>query len=111
MNANIALVDVSDHPPVFCMLDRQTSKYKRAFYFRDCSNFDVDQYIRDVDVVDWINVCNESNEIHEEAANCISILKQIADKYAPMKKTSQSKRRQLAKLWLIRSVLTSIKHG
>ena len=54
----------------------------------------MDQYIRDVDAVDWINVCNESNDIHEEAANCISILKQIADKHAPMKKASQSKRRQ-----------------
>ena len=44
------------------MLNRQISKYKRAFYFRqDYSNFDVDQYIRDVDDVDWINVCNESN--------------------------------------------------
>ena len=37
----------------------------------------------DVDAVDWINVCNESNDIHEEAANCISILKQIGDKHAP----------------------------
>ena len=37
----------------------------------------------DVDAVDWINVCNESNDIHEEAANCISILKQIEDKHAP----------------------------
>ena len=60
------------------MLDRQISRYKRAFYFRDYSSFDVDQYITDVDAVDWINVCNESYDIHEEAANCISILKQIA---------------------------------
>ena len=40
----------------------------------------------DVDAVDWIDVCNESNDIHEKAANCISILKKIADKYAPVKK-------------------------
>ena len=83
VDASIVLVDVSHFLPVFCMLDRQISYYKRAFYFRDYSKFDVDQYIRDVDAVDWINVCNESNDIHEEAANCISILKQIGDKHAP----------------------------
>ena len=105
MNAGIALVDISDHLPVFSMLDRQTSRYKRAFYFRDYINFDVDRYIRDVDAVDWIN---ESNGTHEEAANCTSTLKQIADKHAPIKKASQSKRRQLAKLWLTKGVLISV---
>ena len=52
----------------------------------------MDQYIRDVDAVDWINFSNESNNIHEETANCISILKQIADKHAPIKKASQRKK-------------------
>lgn len=40
----------------------------------------------DVDAVDCINVCDESNDFHEEAANCVSILKQFADKHAPVKK-------------------------
>ena len=73
------------------MLDRHISRYKRTL-FRDYSNFDVDQYIRDVDAVDWFNVSNEYNNIHEETANCISILKQIADKHAPIKKASQRKK-------------------
>ena len=47
--------------PWFCILDRQISRCRRASYFRDYSNFDVDQYIKDVDAVDWISVCNESN--------------------------------------------------
>lgn len=64
----------------------------------------------DVNAVDWINVCDKSNDIHEEEANCISILNQIADKHAPVKKASQNKRRQLAKPWLTRGVLTSVKH-
>ena len=73
VGAGIALVDILDHLPVFCILDRQISRFRRVSYFRDYSNFDVDQYIRDVDAVDWISVCNESNDIHEEATNCISI--------------------------------------
>ena len=76
----------------------------------DYSKFDVDQYIRDVGAVDWINVCNEANDFHEEAAHCISILKQIADKHAPIKQASQSKRRQLAKPWLAKGVLNSVKY-
>ena len=68
------------------VLDRQISRYKRAFYFRDYDNFDVDQYVRDVDTVDLINVYNESNDIHEEAVNCMSILKQNANKHAHIKK-------------------------
>ena len=49
--------------PVFCVLDRQISTFRRASYFRD---------YRNIDAVDWISVCNESNDIHEEATNCIS---------------------------------------
>ena len=60
----------------------------------------MEQYTRDVDAVDWIDVCTESSDIHEQAANCVSILKRIADKHAAIKKASQSKRRQLAKPWL-----------
>ena len=110
VDAGVVLVDISDHLPVFCLLDRQIPRCKRALYFRDYSKFDVDQYIKDVNAVDWMNVCNESNDIHEEAANCISILKQIADKHVPIKHASQSKRRQLAKPWLTRGVLISVKH-
>ena len=64
------------------VLDRQISRYKRAFYFRDYDNFDVDQYVRDVDRVDLINVYNESIDIHEEAV----ILKQNGSKNAHIKK-------------------------
>ena len=67
------------------VLDRQISRYKRAFYFRDYDNFDVDQYVRDVDTVDLINVYIESIDIHEEAVNCMSILKN-GNKNAHIKK-------------------------
>ena len=46
----------------------------------------MDQYVRDVDTVDLINVYNESIDIHEEAVNCMSILKQNRNKNAHIKK-------------------------
>ena len=46
----------------------------------------MDQYVRDVDTVDLINVYNESNDIHEEAANCINMLNRNANKHAHIKK-------------------------
>ena len=66
--------------------------------------------IGDVDAVDCINVSDESNDFHEEAANCLSILEQITYKHSPVKKASQNKRRQLAKPWLTKGVFTSVKH-
>ena len=70
------------------VLDRQISRYKRAFYFRDYDNFDVDQYVRDVDTVDLISVYNESIDIHKETVNSMSILKQNGNKNAHIKNQS-----------------------
>ena len=61
-------------------------KVSESILFRYYNNFDVDQYVRDVDTVDLINVYNESNDIHEEAANCISMLNRNANKHAHIKK-------------------------
>ena len=61
-------------------------KVSESILFRYYNNFDVDQYVRDVDTVDLINVYNESNDIHEEAASCISMLNRNANKHAHIKK-------------------------
>ena len=78
------LVNVSD--PSITSAWLINIKVSESILFRDYNNFDVDQYVRDVDTVDLINVYNESNDIHEEAANFISILKQNANKHAHIKK-------------------------
>ena len=78
------LVNVSD--PSITSAWSINIKVSESILFRDYKNFDVDQYVRDVDTVDWMNVYNESNDIHEEAANCISMLNRNANKHAHIKK-------------------------
>ena len=74
------LVNVSD--PSITSAWSINIKVSESILFHDYKNFDVDQYVRDVDTVDLINVYNESNDIHEEAANCISMLNRNANKHA-----------------------------
>ena len=79
------LVNVSD--PSITSAWSINIKVSESILFRYYNNFDVDQYVRDVDTVDLINVYNESNDIHEEAANCIlSMLNRNAKKHAHIKK-------------------------
>lgn len=40
--------------------------------FRDYSNFDVDKYIRDTDIVDLSQIFSESSDIHQQTANCLN---------------------------------------
>ena len=70
------LVNVSD--PSITSAWSINIKVSESILFRYYNNFDVDQYVRDVDTVDLINVYNESNDIHEEAANCINMLNRNA---------------------------------
>lgn len=79
------------HQCFVCMIDKYKGKREHSIF---------------VIIATLINVCNESNDIREEAPNCISILKQATDKHAPIKKASQSKRRQLAKPWFTKGLLT-----
>ena len=78
------LVNVSD--PSITSAWSINIKVSESILFRDYKNFDVDQYVRDVGTVDLINVYNESNDIHKEAANCISMLNRNANKHAHIKK-------------------------
>ena len=78
------LVNVSD--PSITSAWSINIKVSESILFRYYKNFDVDQYVRDVDTVDLINVYNESNDIHEEATNCISMLNRNANKHAHIKK-------------------------
>ena len=77
------LVNVSD--PSITSAWSINIKVSESILFRDYKNFDVDQYVRGVDTVDLINVYNESNDIHEKAANCISMLNRNANKHAHIK--------------------------
>lgn len=110
MISRIATIDISDHLPIFCIVDRPVQKQKFKRYFRDYRQFDSELYLQDIKAIDWNSIYVESNDLNEIAAKSISTLQLIVDKYAPRKQISQSKQKQFSKPWITNGVLKSIKN-
>ena len=107
--SGIALADISDHLPVFCICDAPTSKNKQITYFRDYSNFRKEQYLADISQINWPDSYSNSTDLHEITYACINKVKDIVNKHAPLKRATNSKMRQLNKPWLTQGLLKSIK--
>ena len=107
--SGIALADISDHLPVFCICDAPTSKNKQITYFRDYSNFRKEQYLADISQINWPDLYSNSTDLHEITYACINKVKDIVNKHAPLKRATNSKMKQLNKPWLTQGLLKSIK--
>ena len=75
--------------------------------YRDFSKFNNAAFIEDLNQINFVNLV--SSDVNERILNVINILQKITDKHAPIKKTPQSKRRQLKKPWITAGILKSIK--
>ena len=51
--SGILTIDISDHLPVFCMVDIKLKMQNHEMYFRDYSTFNADSYLHDVYAIDW----------------------------------------------------------
>ena len=107
--SGIALADISDHLPVFCICDAPTSKNKQITYFRDYSNFRKEQYLADISQINWPDLYSNSTDLHEITYACINKVKDIVNRHAPLKRATNSKMKQLNKPWLTQGLLKSIK--
>ena len=55
LTSGIVTVDISDHLPVFCMVDTPLKKQNRQnMYARDYSKFNTESYLNDIHTIDWI---------------------------------------------------------
>jgi len=59
--SGILTVDISDHLPVFCMVDIKLKKQNHQMCFRDYSTFNTDSYFHDVYAIDWNAVTWQSS--------------------------------------------------
>ena len=59
--------------------------------------------------IDWEAIYNGANDLHDLTSDCIQSIKEVINKHAPLKKASLSKMKQLAKPWISKGLLTSIK--
>ena len=57
----ILTFDISDHPPVFCILDAKIPRNHNDIYFRhDCRNFNEKSYRNDLTSIDWDSILESS---------------------------------------------------
>ena len=110
MISGIATIDISDHPPTFCIADMPLQKQKLKRYYRDYRRFDSELYLQDIKAIDWNSIYIESNDLNDIAAKTISTLQLIVNKHAPRKQISQSKQKQFSQPWITEGILKSIKN-
>ena len=72
LTSGIVTVDISDHLPVFCMVDTPLKKQNRQnTYFRDYSKFNTESYLHDIHTIDWNAITEQCNDLHEVTARTI----------------------------------------
>ena len=98
LTSGIATVDISDHLPVFCLVDTPLKKQtKQNMYFRDYSKFNTESYLHDIHSIDWNAIADQCNHLHEVTARTIDAIELIVEKHAPKIKLSRNQQRLLKK--------------
>ena len=105
----IALFDISDHLPVFCVTNTSVKRCQERMYYRDYSHFKKESYLNDFRQINWNEIiyCNNINQYTE---NVINTINEITNRHAPVKEVSRSKAKQLLKPWITNGILKSIKN-
>ena len=96
------------HDYIFCYVCYRRFILEKI-YFRDYSSFNKELYLADMQAIDWETIYNCANDLHDLTHDCIQSIKEVINKHAPLKKASLSKMKQLAKPWISKGLLTSIK--
>lgn len=68
--AGICLADIMDHLPIFCSINKGLTIHNDAKYYRDFSKFRNEDYISDIEKVDFDKIINdEVNKSMNELVN------------------------------------------
>ena len=106
----IATVDISDHLPIFCIIENRIKKQTTKRYYRNYSKFDANNYLHDIRSTNWNSVLSTTNNLHDKTAKFVDSLKGLVDKHAPIKQIPRSKLKQkIHKPWITNGLLKSIK--
>ena len=101
--AGILTVDITDHLPIFCLIEIQPPRNKHKRYFRDYSKFKNELFLDDINLIDWQEILKPDKDLDEQVQDVISALNQLVEKHAPTKKACQTKQKQLNKPWLTKA--------
>ncbi|EDO42599.1 predicted protein [Nematostella vectensis] len=106
----ILTVDISDHLPIFCTFKSHLKKTCEQQSFRDFSKFNSENFLYDMNQLDWNSLHQSTKTLNEKTEDTIHAIHSVIDKHAPMKIASRAKKRQLSKPWITNGILKSIKH-
>ena len=107
VKSGICLAGITDHLPIFCTVNNKFPTYDDRKYFRDFSRFKGELFINDLNNLNFNNLV--SSDVNQSMNNIFKALTKITDKYAPLKKISNSQKRLLKKTWISKCLLVSIK--
>ena len=106
----IATFDISDHLPVFCIVDTHIKKIREEnIFFRDYSKFDKDKYIEELCQTDWEKIYTDSKDLHDATQKTIERITSIVNSHVPLKTVPQNKKKLYFKPWITKGILRSIK--
>lgn len=109
ITSGIATFDISDHLPIFCMINTEVNKDKENIMYRDFTNFDHKSYLKELNNINWNQIIELSTDLHEATANTINMITSIVNKYAPVKILSRKKEKLHLKPWISNGLFRSIK--
>ena len=105
------ITDVSDHFSQFCILTSGREKVThKTTKKRDFSDFSSVRFNNDLAIVDWDNIIvSKVNSVDEQFSSFYKQWNKVLQKHAPLKVVSKRKIKQLAKPWITKGIITSIK--
>ena len=106
--SGIALSDISDHLPVFCVINTPIKRNRNIKYFRDYKNFNRESYLNDLRQIVW-NATIDGSELGLYNENVINTIGEITNRHAPVKVRSRSNIKLAMKPWITSGILKSIK--
>ena len=107
IKSGICLADITDHLPCFCTFSSTLPYHQQQRYFRDFSYFKNAKFIDDLKQINFLTLID--SDVNSSINSVIRVLERLTEKHAPLKRASQSKRKQLNKPWLTKGILASIK--
>jgi hypothetical protein len=109
ISSGILLFDLSDHLPVFSIINMCTKRNKKRRVFRDYSKFKSENYLNDIEKI-GNSLYQEGGDLNEITNHVVNSIKTISNKHARIKTVSNSKQKQLDKPWITNGILKSVKN-
>ena len=104
-------ISISDHMAQFIQFPNRSQRETTiSKTFKRCyKNFNNDDFIKDVEKIEWSNTIKDNDNPNDSIAKFLQIFDCILNKHAPLKALSKKETKSSNKPWITKGILTSIK--